>query len=63
MITVSYKSDVFGSGVFWQGKDEDVNQIRNIPARKMAQELISAKLVDTITNGMWMVERSNANGR
>jgi hypothetical protein len=53
-VTVSYKSEILGEGIFWKGPEKDIKQIRNIPARRMAELVV----VDgkTRNSGMWQVE-------
>lgn len=53
IVRVEYKSDVLGNAVFWEGTEDKINEIRNIPARRLA-ELV---LVDGLQRkgGMWTV--------
>lgn len=55
-IEVTYSSGVLGSGLFWKGDAKDIKQIRNFPARDLAQELIESD-VDTLSSGMWIVRK------
>lgn len=50
-IRVSYKSDVLGEGVFWEGKSEDIDEIANIPARMAAKNAIITN--EPCVYGMW----------
>ena len=54
-IVVEYESDVLGSGVFWQGPEEQINEIHNIPARKTAELVVLDGL--TRSCGMWTVRQ------
>ena len=57
MIEVNYKSDILGSGVFWSGQEELIKEIRNIPARLLAEKVV----VDgkERKDGMWTVKQIN----
>ena len=55
MIVVEYESDVLGKGSFWQGPEERIDEIRNIPAQKTAQLVALDGL--TRTCGMWTVRQ------
>ncbi len=56
MIIVKYKNDILGEGEFWRGDESDIQQIRNIPARNLAEMIIlNGQFV--ASSGMWTVER------
>jgi len=55
MIRVEYSSDVLGNGVFWEGLEENVSEILNIPARRAA-ELVK-KDGEPRRIGMWYVRK------
>lgn len=53
MIVVRTDSPVLGQGIFWQGPDGDIEGIRNIVARDLAEDVA----MDHVTRrqGMWVV--------
>jgi hypothetical protein len=53
IIRVETASDVLGNGVFWEGPASRVNEIRNIPARKLAH--LVATDGKPRASGMWRV--------
>lgn len=55
MIVVEYDSDVLGKGEFWRGPEDDIDQIRNMPAQKIARKV--AKDGQQRTFGMWTVRQ------
>lgn len=55
-IVVEYENEILGSGVFWEGPAENINEIRNTPARRVAETV--AKDGETRTVGMWAVWRT-----
>jgi len=55
-IIVEYDSEILGSGIFWQGDEKDIEQIRNIVAKIYAKELISRGFEGTLKVGMWTVK-------
>ena len=55
MIVVEYKSDILGSGTFWRGDKSEIEQIRNIPARRLAVQVVADGV--TRTSGMWTVRQ------
>lgn len=57
MIVVSFKSEVLGAGEFWRGPEDRVDEIRNIPARRMAKCVIADG--KTRSAGMWTVEKKD----
>jgi homospermidine synthase len=60
LIRVSYSRQGLGSGVFWEGSPLNVREIRNIPARQMAERVVVDGV--TRTGGMWKVERVEGEG-
>lgn len=53
-VTVTYDSEILGSGEFWTGTVEDAPAIRNLVARDLALYLFSDDCrVTTLTRGMW----------
>jgi hypothetical protein len=57
MIEVSFKSDILGSGVFWEGSEKQISEIRNIPARMMAEQVVADG--EERKDGMWTVRKIN----
>lgn len=59
-IKVEVKNEILGDSVFWEGDEKDIQNIRNIPARKLAEEVIK----DGITRkmGMWVVSENKEEG-
>jgi len=55
MIVVYYSSDILGNGEFWRGDESEVNDIRNIPARRLAQQVRADGA--TRASGMWTVRQ------
>ncbi len=56
-IIVHYESEVLGNGVFWQGDESEISNIRNIPARMCAEAVVKERKPKKI--GMWRVELSD----
>lgn len=54
IIEVTYDSEILGSGVFWEGTPDKIHEIRNIPARNLAQKVVNDG--ETRTSGMWTVK-------
>lgn len=54
VIRVTYDSEVLGSGVFWEGRADDIKEMRNIPARMLATRV--AKHGGKEQLGMWTAE-------
>lgn len=52
-IRVEYKSDILGANVFWEGSANNIEEIRNIPAKMQARHV--ARDQKTRTIGMWTV--------
>lgn len=53
-IVVSYNSEVLGNGTFWVGDSTKLEDIRNIPARRLAEQVaLDGK---TREAGMWKAE-------
>lgn len=57
-IIVTYKSEVLGQGIFWEGPSVRINEIRNIPARELAKEVIKDGQPRQV--GMWSVKVEDA---
>lgn len=53
-IVVTYQSEILGSGIFWKGKPELINEIRNIPARELAKKVVKDGIERK--DGMWNVD-------
>lgn len=53
-IRVTYRSDVVGSGVFWEGPPIGIPGIRNFVARDLAERVAADG--KSRTDGMWMVD-------
>ena len=52
-IRVEIKNDIMGDSVFWEGDSKHIMSIRNIPARNLAQDVITDG--KTRKQGMWVV--------
>jgi hypothetical protein len=52
-IRVEVKNEILGDCVFWEGDPSKTRNIRNIPARRLAEEVV--KDGKTRKNGMWVV--------
>lgn len=57
-IKVTYKSDVLGEGLFWEGKSDGVDQISNIPAKMAAKNAIMTN--EPCVYGMWIATPCNS---
>lgn len=55
MIVIEYDSPVLGSGEFWRGDETKIVEIRNIVARKLAEQVCKDGAARTA--GMWTVRR------
>lgn len=53
VIKVEVKNEILGDGIFWVGVASDINEIRNIVAKKLA--LLVAKDGISRSCGMWHV--------
>jgi hypothetical protein len=58
IVTVSYSSEVLGSGIFWEGEEKDLSNCRNYPAQALARSCF--KDGKTHTGGMWKAEPKSA---
>lgn len=54
-IVVTYSSEILGSGEFWRGPANRLREIRNIPARRLAERVAVDGKPRLL--GMWTVER------
>jgi len=52
-IRVEVKNDILGNSVFWEGDSSDIKQIRNTPARMLAEKVAADG--KTRKDGMWVV--------
>lgn len=52
-IKVEFKNEILGDGVFWHGPVDQIDRIRNIPARETAK--LVAKDGKKRVSGMWHV--------
>jgi len=52
-IKVEVRNKILGNSIFWQGDSKDIDQIRNIPARYLAKEVL--KKGGIAKSGMWYV--------
>ena len=52
-VTVEVKNEILGNSTFWKGSEDRISEIRNIPARETAQEVVK----DGVNRkcGMWHV--------
>ena len=55
MIEVIYKNEILGIGILWLGEENRIEEIRNIPARLLAEKVILDG--KTRHDGMWTVRR------
>lgn len=53
IIRVEVKNEILGDGIFWEGESDRISEIRNIPARKLAEKVIRDG--QTRKDGMWIV--------
>lgn len=54
VIRVTYRNDLLGSGVFWEGPADRIGDCRNIPARMLAEHV--AANGGKKSSGMWTAE-------
>lgn len=52
-IRVEVKNDILGDSIFWEGNDSDISEIRNLPARLLAKQVIRDGKTRKV--GMWVV--------
>ena len=52
-IKVEVKNEILGDSVLWEGDSSRISEIRNIPARMMAEQVV--KDGQTRKSGMWIV--------
>ena len=62
-IRIECKNEIVGDGVFWEGQEEHISEIRNIAARQAAKAAV--RLSEPVQIGMWLAsvvphEPSNA---
>lgn len=55
MIVVEVKNEILGDSEFWRGPEDRVAEIRNVPARFMAQQVV--KDGKPRVYGMWHVRQ------
>lgn len=55
MIIVEIKSEILGNREFWRGSEENIEEIRNIPARTLAERV--SKDGVSRSAGMWKVRK------
>lgn len=55
VIVVEVKNDILGNDEFWRGPADRISEIRNIPARRLA-ELVCADGLPR-KSGMWHVRK------
>jgi len=55
MIIVEVKNAILGDSVFWHGREENISEIRNIPARMVAEKVV--KDGKSRVSGMWHVRQ------
>ena len=53
VIRVEVKCDILGDDIFWEGDAENIDEIRNIPARRLAY--LVAEDGEPRSIGMWHV--------
>ena len=52
-IRVEVKNKILGDSIFWEGPSTKINEIRNIPARMLAEQVVKDGVARKI--GMWYV--------
>lgn len=55
-IKVEVQNAILGDSVFWEGDGADIAQIRNIPARQLAEQVVADGR--TRKSGMWIVSEA-----
>lgn len=55
MIIVEVKNEILGDSEFWRGNESEISQIRNIPARMTAEQVVRDG--KPRTSGMWHVRQ------
>ena len=55
MIIVEVKNEILGDSEFWCGDESDISQIRNIPARMTAEQVVKDGKPKVC--GMWHVRQ------
>jgi hypothetical protein len=55
-IRVEVKNDILGDSVLWEGDSKNISQIRNIPARELAEQVARDGVSRKI--GIWIVTAS-----
>ncbi len=63
-IRVEVKNEILGNSIFWEGDENDINNIRNLVARQLAKNIIKPGVFFGVTqkHGMWhvsMVQEKN----
>lgn len=53
IIKVEVKNEILGDSVFWEGNSDNISEIRNIPARMLAEKVAHDGI--TRKSGMWVV--------
>lgn len=57
MIRVEIKNEILGNKVIWEGSEKDIEEIKNIPARLIARQVV--KDGKERKSGMWLVRKTN----
>lgn len=57
MIIVEVKNEILGNSEFWRGPEESISEIRNIPARMAAEQVV--KDGKPRVSGMWHVRQES----
>ena len=52
-IKVEVINDIFGNSIFWEGPAENIDEIKNIPAKRIAEKV--AEFGGVRQSGMWLV--------
>ncbi|KKM74171.1 hypothetical protein LCGC14_1403060 [marine sediment metagenome] len=55
MIKVQVENEILGNSVFWEGPENEIDKIWNIPARMLAERVV--KDGKTRKSGMWKVSQ------
>lgn len=58
MIIVEVKNEILGNSEFWRGPEEKIQEIRNIPARMAAEQVVQDG--KPRISGMWHVRQESA---
>ena len=55
-IKIKVKNEILGDSIFWEGDSSKISEIRNVPARMLAEAIV--KDGNSRKDGMWVVSVS-----